>query len=191
MRIVSRQLSIEGLAVSSALQYLPHYTLADYLQWSGEWELYGGVAISMTPSPFGKHQFLSLKLARLLLNAIEQARCQAVVLQETDWIDSDDTVIRPDVSVLCGDVPEGHIERTPAFIAEILSPKTQDRDRSFKKELFLRQGVGYYAVVDPQGSVELYSAVEGDYQSVDLRNAFSLCLCEDCEIEVEFPSIFK
>ena len=41
--------------VSTAPRYLPHYTVADHAAWQGDWELLDGVAVAMTPSPFGPH----------------------------------------------------------------------------------------------------------------------------------------
>ena len=122
--------------MSTAGRYLPHYTVADYEQWEGDWELWQGIPVAMSPSPFGPHQNCSLRIARSLLAAIEAAKCQAVVLQEVDWIISDDTVVRPDVLVLCGGVPERHVTQSPALIVEILSPSTADRDRNEKLGLY-------------------------------------------------------
>lgn len=41
--------------MSTAPRYQPHYTVEDYRQWEGRWELMGGVAIAMSQSPFGQH----------------------------------------------------------------------------------------------------------------------------------------
>jgi hypothetical protein len=42
--------------MSSVRKFIPRYTVADYRQWQGDWELLDGVAVSVTPSPFGIHQ---------------------------------------------------------------------------------------------------------------------------------------
>ena len=46
----------------TASKYDPHYTVADYEQWSGDWELWKGTAVAMTPSPFGKLQLVGANL---------------------------------------------------------------------------------------------------------------------------------
>ena len=88
--------------MSTAPRYLPHYTVADYRLWEGDWELWEGIPVAMTPSPFGRHQELTVKLAAALLGAVEASGCEAKVLAEIDWIIADDTVVRPDVVLVCG-----------------------------------------------------------------------------------------
>jgi len=33
-----------------------HYTYDDYKLWEGDWELFDGVAVAMSPAPMRKHQ---------------------------------------------------------------------------------------------------------------------------------------
>ncbi len=101
--------------MSTARRYIPHYTRADYEQWEGDWELWQGVPVAMTPSPFSPHQNYSYRITRALWDGIEAAKCEAVVLQDVDWIISDDTIVRPDIFILCGDVPERHVTQPPAL----------------------------------------------------------------------------
>ncbi|WP_457626586.1 hypothetical protein [Persephonella sp.] len=37
--------------MSFAEKYLPNYTVEDYKQWEGDWELIEGIAYAMVPSP--------------------------------------------------------------------------------------------------------------------------------------------
>ncbi|PAY15578.1 hypothetical protein CKO51_31115 [Rhodopirellula sp. SM50] len=85
--------------MSAAPKYIPHYTVNDYLGWDGDWELWSGIPIAMSPSPFGRHQAVASRVAYELRKAIIESDCQAEVLPEIDWIVSDDTVVRPDVVV--------------------------------------------------------------------------------------------
>ena len=39
-----------------------NYTYDDYKLWDGEWELMGGVPLSMSPAPMRKHQGLSSEI---------------------------------------------------------------------------------------------------------------------------------
>ena len=178
--------------MSSAPRYIPHYTAKDYQQWHGDWELWQGIPVAMTPSPFGRHQRCSLRLARVLLAAIEESGCRAEVLQEIDWIVSDDTVVRPDVVVICGDLPEGHVTQCPALVAEILSPSTADRDRKEKLHLYETSGVGYYLLVDPDERTRIvYWRDElGKYEELSLCDAQLITICDDCELAVDLTSIF-
>ncbi len=43
----------------AAVDYLPHYTYDDYVQWDGDWELYEGFPVSMSPAPMINHQVIS------------------------------------------------------------------------------------------------------------------------------------
>ena len=88
--------------MSRAPRYHPHYTVDDYQHWEGRWELWEGMAIAMSPSPFGRHAKLLARTIAALQVAIDSAGCDATVLVEIDWIVSRDTVLRPDVTVVCG-----------------------------------------------------------------------------------------
>ncbi|XZE54251.1 Uma2 family endonuclease [Planctomycetaceae bacterium SH139] len=130
--------------------YLPHYTYGDYCQWQGDWELYDGIPIALTPSPFGRHQVLVTRLAWLIQSELEAngSTCQAIV--ELDWVVSDDTIVRPDLMVVCGKMPDRHLESLPSLVIEVLSPSTRSSDLGFKRELYEREGVPTYLIVDPQ-----------------------------------------
>ncbi len=47
------------------------YTVADYRQWEGDWELINGIAHAMTPSPLLSHQLLGAAFFRQLDEALE------------------------------------------------------------------------------------------------------------------------
>jgi hypothetical protein len=105
-------------AVSTAPRYLPHYTVADHAAWEGDWELVDGVAVAMTPSPFGRHAERLSRLAASFWNAIDATGCPATVLAEIDWIVTNDTVVGPDLVVVCGPAPQrpganGVVELSP------------------------------------------------------------------------------
>jgi Uma2 family endonuclease len=178
--------------MSTARRYLPHYTRADYEQWEGNWELWQGIPIATGPSPFGPHQALAAKLVSLLVFAVESANCEAVVMYEIDWIISDDTVVRPDIVVICGEVPEGHVTQAPALIVEILSPSTAGRDRNQKLGLYQDHGVEYYLIVDPNDHViEAYRRNDqGRFERIEAANNYEFTLCNDCRIPLDVGSIF-
>ncbi len=177
--------------MTAAKKFIPQHSLDDYFHWEGDWELWNGIPVAMSPSPFGQHQALATKLARILGNEIDKCHCHATVMNEIDWIVSDDTVVRPDVLVLCGDVPERHVESTPALVAEVLSPSTAERDRTFKRELYERQGVGVYLIVDPEAfTLESYQRdVTGQWQ-YQIVDTIDVSLCDDCEVHLSRTSLF-
>lgn len=177
--------------MSTANRYLPSYDLTDYQRWEGSWELLDGIPIAMTPSPFGTHQHLALQIVQLLAQAINESSCELSVLYELDWIVSDNTVVRPDVVLLCGPPPERHINEPPAFIAEILSPATRDRDLHYKKDLYCRLGVEYYLTADPDSRIiELWHNLNRQsYGTVSVALPLKLCVCRECELDVDFSSL--
>jgi Uma2 family endonuclease len=179
--------------MSSAHRYLPNYTVKDYRSWEGDWELWQGVPVSMSPSPFGRHQQIAMRLATLLQNAIDGSQCDAVVLAEIDWIVSNDMVVRPDVLVHCGDAPLGHVEHPPAFIAEVLSPSTKERDETAKHNLYQDEGVKYYWILDPDQSllIAFELSKQGIYEQQSIDDGLVLDVCDDCELRLQVSRLFR
>lgn len=174
--------------MSTAPRYLPHYTVADHASWEGNWELLDGVAVAMTPSPFGKHAEQLSRLAARLWNAIDAAECSATVLAEIDWVVSEDTVVRPDLVVVCGAAPERHVEEPPVLIVEILSAATRDRDLTIKRELYEAKHVAWYGIVDPDEgqSTLLQLDAKGLYQPVPFADVQEIQICPDCVVKLDF-----
>lgn len=178
--------------MSAALKYIPHYTIAEYRDWEGDWELWSGIPISMSPSPFGKHQAVASRLAFELRRAMLEANCQGEVLHEIDWIVSDDTVVRPDVLICCGTIPQRHVESAPSLVAEVLSNATRERDQTFKRDLYRDHGVGTYLILDPDVS-ELVMWSQGNknrWTETKLTGQTQLHVCDDCELFIDCASIF-
>lgn len=174
--------------MSTAPRYVPHYTVSDHAEWEGDWELLAGVAVAMTPSPFGRHAEQLSRMAATLWNAIDATGCKATVLAEIDWIISDDTVVRPDLSVVCGPAPQRHVEQAPALIVEILSTATRERDLTVKRDLYEAQGVRWYAIIDPDEgrSTILRLSESGRYEARAASGRQQIDLCPDCTLAVEF-----
>jgi Uma2 family endonuclease len=178
--------------VSVARQFLPHYRVADYQQWDGSWELWQGSPVAMIPNPFGPHQRLVFKLAALLDLAIQSWSCDAVVLGEWDWIIGDDTVVRPDVMLICGGVPERQLKETPAVVAEVLSSSTRAHDLGYKRSLYRQQGVRHYLIVDPDAGTIIHddSASPATTNEPYTNTHLTLSVCDDCELTVNLSELF-
>ena len=62
-------------------------------------------------------------------------------------------VVEPDLLVVLGNqqdiLTEKHIDGAPGLVVEIHSPGTRKRDQTLKRDLFDRQGVREYWMVDP------------------------------------------
>lgn len=179
-------------AVSTAIQFAPRYTIDDYSLWQGDWELWEGIAIAMSPSPFGIHQAIVSRLCRLIGVAIESAACDAETLVELDWIVNRNTVVRPDVVVVCGLPPERHLERTPTLIAEVLSDSTRQNDFNYKRQLYRREKVDMYLIVDPnEETIEVDRRLnDGSYETFQADDTLILRVCQNCEFTIPTRKLF-
>ncbi len=179
--------------MSTARQYAPHYTIDDYVQWEGDWELWDGIAIAMSPGPFGRHQAVARNLLIQLCKEIERVKCHAEAVHEMDWIIRRDTVVRPDLVVVCGKIPERYLESPPAMVVEVLSEATRDRDRTYKKQLYDQQGVAIYMMVDPDTeTIELLTrGTSNALHPQPTGDAIELTICSDCHIKLIPADIFR
>lgn len=175
------------------MEDLPHYTYDDYVQWEGRWELIQGIPYAMVPAPALKHQLIAGKINRQLGNLLENCeKCE--VFLPVDWPITDDTVVQPDVLVVCGEyMGVIKLEKTPVLVFEILSPSTSKKDRYLKYRLYEYAGVKYYCIVDPEtNSAEVYVLQKEKYTREETfkegRIFFDL---GPCQIEFDFGKVFK
>ena len=170
---------------------LPRYTYDDYLLWEGRWEIINGVAFAMTPAPTLEHQRVSQKIAYYLEQALDDCKlCHALL--PVDWKVSEDTVVQPDNLVICYPAKGSHITKAPCLIFEILSKSSAQKDQNTKYNIYEREGVNYYVVVDPVDHVaKVFELVSGKYRKlIDAENetvAFDLGVCK---IRMEFERIW-
>ncbi len=158
-------------------EYLPNYTYDDYVLWEGNWELIYGVPYAMAPAPMIKHQAISNKIAWQLQNVLQECKvCQALL--PVDWKIDDSTVVQPDNLIICHTPQnEAYIKKAPKVIFEILSKSTVNVDKNLKYELYEKEGVDYYIIVDPQETIaKVYKLKDGKY----------IKLCDAYEDSVDF-----
>lgn len=173
------------------LAYREHYTADDYQHWKGDWELVEGVAYAMAPSPTVSHQRVGAKITRQLGEGLEACQ-QCEALYEIDWNISTDTIVRPDVLVICYQ-PEEQITKAPELIFEVISPSTARRDEQLKFELYQREGVQYYVLVYPQQkTARVYGLVKGQYSKIGdfMNEALSFTLDGGCQVDFDFGKIW-
>ncbi len=174
----------------TAEKLLPRYTVDDYQHWKGDWELWDGHAIAMSPSPFGRHQTVATRLAYAFSSAIDKQNCNAEAIAELDWVVNDRTVVRPDLIVVCGEVPRRHLQSVPGLVAEVLSDPTRQNDLHFKRELYESEGVPTYSVIDPDSAEVTCHRLSGDcYESTCHRETVDVPLCDDCQVKIDVRTI--
>jgi len=137
------------------------FTIEDWRQWEGRWELIDGVAFDMTPAPSLEHQRVASVLHLRIGTALENAKkasgggCE-VFFAPIDLFLGED-VIQPDLVVVCDDTKktEKGIVGPPDLGVEILSPRTASRDHTRKRWLYEAAGVPEYLIVDPDVRIAL------------------------------------
>lgn len=127
-------------------RFLPRYTVEDYEKWEGDWELIDGIPYAIAPSPFGLHQRLILEIGRQIANQLDNCKKRCYVYPELDWIIDEETVLRPDLMVVCKDV-KTHLKETPEIVVEIVSKSTALKDEQLKFSIYEREKVKFYMLV--------------------------------------------
>jgi Uma2 family endonuclease len=130
-------------------EYLPSYTYDDYCQWEGEWELIGGIAYAMAPSPILTHQALASLLIQSIGKSLDDCT-ECMVVSEMDYKLADDTVLRPDIALICGQKEGAYIYKAPELIIEIVSPSTAVRDEKLKLSLYEAEKIPWYILLYPE-----------------------------------------
>ena len=157
-----------------------HYTYADYMTWDEQEhiELIEGAPVMMSP-PSRTHQEISGELFRQIANYLEGKKCRvyaapfAVRLFEkpTDDASSVDTVVEPDLSVVCDrdKLDAKGCKGAPDLVIEILSPSSIRNDRLTKFNLYQRAGVREYWIVNPsEKRVQVFVLENGHYTAAAL-----------------------
>lgn len=179
------------------------YTYQDYLNWPGpdRYELIDGEAYLMA-GPAHAYQVVSMELCRQLANFLEGKKCQAIAApfdvrlfeQESDEPENVDTIVQPDIMVVCdtSKLDDKGCKGAPEMIIEILSPSTKRHDRLTKLNLYQRAGVREYWIVDPlnQGVTvflrddtgRLCVHEEYDQKSIAKVNTLEGCFIEMCKV---------
>ncbi len=173
------------------IQDYPHYTYKDYELWEGDWELIRGIPYAMAPAHVWQHQNFGSTFVQHFKNSLDKKKeygCK--VLYESDWIVREDTVVRPDVMIVCEPIAGNFVTNPPSLILEILSPATVLKDRNTKFNLYQAYGVRFYLIADiGKKVVEVFELKNNLYQEVS--NTKSFHLTKDCTIELSVQDLFS
>ena len=157
-----------------------YYVLSDLLEWPEEdrVELIDGLPLLMAP-PRRVHQHIVFALGLQLGNFLAGKPCQAYpapfavrpLAKPGDSPDRVDTVVEPDLSVICDreKLDELGCVGAPDLVIEVLSPSTARQDRVVKFRLYQKAGVREYWLVDPdRRMVQVYTLEEGQYSAAEV-----------------------
>ena len=173
-------------------EYMPNYNYEEYKQWEGEWELIGGVPYAMAPAPVKRHQMLVGYIFSEIISKVgECPECE--VLIDSDWKLNSNTVLKPDVAVVCHDSNEKYISKTPEIIFEVISPSTAQKDEGLKYSIYAKEGVQYYILIYPDDLIaKVYKNEKSSYQKVGDFDREILSFDEVvCPFSFEFNAIFE
>ncbi|MBF0397465.1 MAG: Uma2 family endonuclease [Desulfobacterales bacterium] len=155
-----------GLAAETIEKYQEKFSYADYLTWNDHqrWEIIDGKAYNMSPVPLESHQAIAGELLYQIKNflKINNSRCKSYsapfdvrfpenIKDNEKIID----VVQPDISVICdrSKIDRRGCHGAPDFIIEILSPYNANKDYTIKHELYEKNGVKEYWIIDPQNKI--------------------------------------
>jgi Uma2 family endonuclease len=156
-----------------ALQKETRYTYADYAGWDTKerYELIDGVPHLMSPAPTWKHQRISRELSYQFTAFLKGKPCEIFAAPFDVRLNADsydDTVIQPDLVVICD---KSKLSGTgcvgaPDMVVEILSPSTAGYDRVLKFNLYMRAGIREYWIIDPETkTVAVHVLQNGGYMT--------------------------
>jgi len=174
-----------------AEKYRPYYTYEDFTQWEGRWELIEGMPYAMSPLPVPDHQRISLKLCILFEAALSDSK-RWKVYPPIDWKISENTVVQPDVLIVCKKIRKKYLDFPPTLIVEVLSPSTASKDRGEKMELYRTQGVKYYCIVDGQfKKIEIYELLNNSYEPVSVNPGSFQFTLDSGKANINFDNVWE
>ncbi len=177
--------------MSGAVKILPHYTYVEYEEWEGQWELIEGIPYAMSPLPVPKHQKIAAALTTEFTMMLKGCK-QCTAYQPIDYRISDDTILQPDMLIVCGEITKKYLDFPPGLVVEILSPATALKDRHSKYSIYESQGIPYYLIISPDiEEVEVFK-LEGTTYKLDQKGkAFSYSFSfGSCKVTVDFKEIW-
>jgi Uma2 family endonuclease len=151
-----------------------YYTYADYAAWDTDerYELIDGVPYLMSPAPSVRHQRISRKLLMAFDTFLTDKPCEAFASPIDVRLNADaedDTVIQPDVIVVCdkSKIGEASINGAPDLVVEVLSPSSERYDSGVKLDIYLNSGVRECWMVNPEArTVRTYAGKAGEIARV-------------------------
>ena len=175
-----------------ANKILPHYTYDDWVHWEGVWELIEGHPIAMSPTPVPAHQRAASELRTELTLALRKSKCSNCrAYDPLDYKISEDTILVPDILIVCGEIKKKYLDFPPVLVVEILSPATALKDRFTKYELYQQQGVKYYIIADTdKKAIEVYELKEKEYELKTETNSYTFEFAGNCSITPDFSNVF-
>jgi len=171
---------------------IEYYTYEEYCQWEGEWELISGIPLAMAPAPMIQHQVIAGNILYELKKSIDECP-ECLVFGEADWKISDDTIVKPDVVLLCNETNDTYMTKAPEIIVEVISKSTAKRDEKTKFKLYQEERVPYYVIVYPNDlKAKVYKLENGVYvKEGDFLTERYHFEQSKCQASIDFQKVFE
>jgi Uma2 family endonuclease len=169
-----------------------YYTYDDYKHWEGDWELIYGQPIEIAPSPVISHQYVISMFVYEFTKSLKECK-ECLAIAKEDYIVYEDTILRPDVSVVCNE--EGDfITKAPEIVVEVVSKTSAKRDENIKFEIYEKENVKYYILAYPDRPIaKIYKNENSKFKKIGDFSKETLNLKEDLtyKVEIDFENVFK
>ena len=178
--------------MSPLTQPIEYYTYEDYKEWEGDWELIDGIAYAMAPAPKRIHQSLATEIIYNFRVQLENcSNCE--VLGEIDYKVSNDTILKPDIVLTCGETNESYLTKAPEIVVEIISKSTAKRDEKYKFEIYQEEKVKYYILIYPDDlKAKIYKLKNSKYDKEgDFFSESYSFKDTTCKVSLDFERVFR
>ncbi len=172
--------------MGSAIKYLPHYSTEERDRWEGDWELIKGIPYAPA-SPVPLNQKILSRLGWLLIEALKDCHACAPYT-ELDYYISEDTVVRPDALIFCGE-PGNRLTERPEMVFEIISEASKKMDEIIKLDLYETCQIPYYVIIYPEEQrIKVFVMEEKGY--TQRESEISHFQIKDCDILIDFKKLW-
>ena len=173
-------------------KYLPYYTVKDWKNWGEDWELIDGIPYVLASSSIEHQRVVARLVFNQELEKCKNSKCE--VLPDIDYYISEDTVVRPDVLVVCNEIEE-KLTVLPSKIFEVISLSSIKMDEHIKFELYQQERVKYHILIYPfkdRKHIKVYELKGYSYKKVfeTVKESFLFHL-RNCDLKVDFSKILN
>lgn len=137
------------------------------------YEIIGGKKI-MSPSPAKHHMYIMVNICLKLATYMRGTKIGRIFTDNMDVHLPDGNLVKPDLFVVCDRKilkDKLTVHGVPDFVVEILSRSTMRKDLTVKKDIYEKNGVREYWIVNPfDKSVTVYHLREGKLALDDIYN---------------------
>lgn len=170
------------------------YTYEDYINRPDDerYEIIDGV-IYMMSTPLRIHQKIIMNLLSYFVNFLDDKPCEVYCAPFSVRLNpntGDDTVVEPDIVVICdlSKLDDRGCNGAPDLVIEILSPSTSWYDRGRKLKKYFQVGVRECWIVDPVDKlVAVHILKDGEYihRPYDIDDIVPVHVLDGCAIDLK------